>query len=144
MLAFNYHITLSFALAALALGAAILIWAKIHESSGTSFAKLIAYVIIILSTVNILCTGYYGWKYWSEGYMDKPFPAMARMQMQQGGMMMPCPMMQQMMKNRMQHQMKQQSTMPKPAQMMTNQTMNQMMPKPNQMMQNQPASNQSM
>jgi len=155
MLAFNYHITLSFALAALALGAAILIWAKIHENLGTSFAKLIAYVIIILSVANILCTGYYGWKYWSEGYMDKPYPAMARMQMPQGGMMMPCPMMQQMMKGNMQSQMKQQPMMPKPVQMMGNQTIpnlmilkpGQMMSNqtmPNQMIQNQPISNQSM
>lgn len=125
MLAFHYHIVLSLALLALALGAAILIWAKVHENLGTSLAKFIAYIIIILSVPNIICASYYGLKYWTDGYMDKPYPSMMQSQMSRGGMMMPCPMMQHpmmqggMMGGQMPNQMPQKQ-----------QLMNQSMPNP--------------
>lgn len=146
MLAFHYHIGLSLALLAFGVGAAILIWSKIHANLGTGLAKLIAYLIIILSVINILCASYYGLKYWSAGYMDKPFPVMAQTQMPPRGMMMPCPMMQQMMSG----QMMDNKTMPCPMmqQMMKDKNMpNQTMQQPTmpeQMMNNQTMQNQTL
>lgn len=137
MLMLHFHAIVSLELIALAFGAAILIWSKVHENVGTSLAKIIGYVIIIVAVINMLCTGYYAIKYWQEGYFDKPSPMMMQNQKMGGQMMsgksmpmMPCPMMSgQMMKDQgMQNKM---MPMPMNDQMGTTKQMS------NSMMQNQ-------
>lgn len=96
MLMFNFYIAFSLGLIALAFGAAILIWSKGHESVGTSLAKLIGYIIIIVSVPNLLCNSYWAVKYWFQGSFDKPYPMMMMRDQMMGGknmQMMQCPMM---------------------------------------------------
>jgi len=87
MLMFHFHMTFALGLIAFALGASVLIWSKAHESVGTSLAKLIGYIVIILAVINLLCTGYYAVKYSQEGSFDKPYPMMMQHQKMQGQMM---------------------------------------------------------
>lgn len=151
MLMFNFHIVFSLGLIALASGAAILIWSEVHDSVGTSLTKVIGYIIIIVSVLNILCVGYWAIKYEYAGYFDKPYPMMMQSPMMRGRMMggknmsmMQCPMMsEQMMKD----QSEQNHMMPMSCQeMMKQDGQNQMMPMngqmetkqiPDSMMQNQ-------
>lgn len=93
MLMFNFHMVFSWALIALAAGAAILIWSKVHENVGVTLPKIIGYIVIIAALLNALCSGYYAVKYWMDGYFDKPFPPVM---MQDNKMMMHAQMMQMM------------------------------------------------
>lgn len=93
MLMFNFHIAFSLALIALAFGAAVLIWAKAHESVGVTLPKIIGYIVIIVAVLNILCSGYSASKYLMDGYFYKPFHPMM---MQENMTMTPCRMMQMM------------------------------------------------
>src|SRR4030067_3039709 len=77
MLMFCFHIAFSVGLIALASSAAILIWAKVHENVGTGLAKSIGYLVVLFSVLNIACTGYCAFKYWQQGYFDKPCPMMS-------------------------------------------------------------------
>jgi predicted membrane protein len=100
MLMLKFHLVLSMGLITLAIGAAVLIWSKIHANVGTTLAKTIGYVIIIMSILNILCTGYYAMKYRCAGYFDKPHIRMIQKN-KMNNQMMQCPMMsEQMMKNK--------------------------------------------
>ena len=92
---FNFHTAFSLALIALALGGAVLILSKAYENVGTTLAKIIAYIVIVVAIPNVLCTSYYAVKYRVDGYFDKPFPPM----------MMPGQMMQNMKGAMMSEQM---------------------------------------
>lgn len=127
MLMLNFHAIVSLELIALAFGVAILIWSKVYENIGTSLAKIIGYVIIIVAVINVICTGYYAIKYWQEGYFDKPYPTMMQNQKMEGKMMQ-CPMMSRQM---MQDKGMQNKMMPMQGQMESSKQM------PNTMMQNQ-------
>lgn len=107
MLIYAFHLGLSLQLLALAAGAAILIWSKMQQNIGTSLTKLIAYIIIILAALSIVCGGYHAIKFWSQGYFDRPFSMLMQHQMMPGGGMM---MQRQMMQEKMQ-----QNKMPTPA-----------------------------
>ncbi|MBU0744347.1 MAG: hypothetical protein KKE11_03150 [Gammaproteobacteria bacterium] len=110
MLMFNFHLAFSTALIALALGAAILIWSKAYNGIDAFLAKLIGYIIIIASALNIACSTYYAVKYWQDGYFNQPHPMMMQRPMMLGQMMGG-----QMMKNKemqIQPQMKQSKQMP--------------------------------
>jgi len=99
MLMFNAHIAFAFGLIALILGAFLLVWSKLHANLGTIFVKIIAYLVIIIAIFNLLCTGYYMMKYWSENRCDRSCPVMMKNQMMQEAMMK-CPMMSgKMMQN---------------------------------------------
>jgi hypothetical protein len=87
MLMFNFHIGFSLSLIALALGAAILVWSKAHKGIDIFLAKLIAYIVIIISILNISCNVYWATKYFSKDNLDKPYPMM--MQHQGKNNMMP-------------------------------------------------------
>jgi len=77
MLMFCFHIAFGVGLIGLASGAAILIWAKAHENLGTDSAKLIGYLVVLFSALNIACTSYCAFKYWQQGYFDKACPMMS-------------------------------------------------------------------
>jgi len=96
MLMFSFHIAFGVGLIGLASGAAILIWAKAHENLGTDSAKLIGYLVVLFSALNIACTSYCAFKYWQQGYFDKACPMMSGQMMDSKN----APMMsEQMMKN---------------------------------------------
>lgn len=117
MLMFHLHAVFSLELIALAFGAVILVWSKMHEIVDDIFPKIIGYCIIIFSILNILCTGYYAAKYWIDGSFDKPYPTMMQNRGTNQMPMTSCPMMsRQMMGQGVQNQ-----TMPMSNPMMQNQ-----------------------
>lgn len=62
-------------LIALVLGTGLLIWVKDKKLSNTGFANIVAYFVIVASIVSMLCTGYYSFRYWEDGYFhSKPMP----------------------------------------------------------------------
>jgi hypothetical protein len=102
MLMMNLHLSFAVQLIALSLGAALLIWSKMQESFGTALPKLIAYLVILFSIVNIGCTGYCAMKCWSQGCFDKPCPMMMMQKPIMAGQMMEDKNMpQQNMQNKM-------------------------------------------
>ena len=52
------------------IGAIFLIWAYRNEGKCIFFAKSIGFILIFFALAAILCTSYYGFKYWAEGYFN--------------------------------------------------------------------------
>lgn len=77
---FIIDIAFSLELIALIFGAALLIYAMKHTDLGTALPKFIAYLVMILAVLSMLCTGYYTVKYWIGGYFEQPAP-ISRMMM---------------------------------------------------------------
>ena len=107
-------------LIALGLGVGFLIWAYRTEGVGVAVAKVFGYIITIAAVSVLLCTSFYGVKYWGEGYFSTPMEPMLRMKqqmmqnkqalMQDVQQNQQCPMMQrmqQMSQDPMMQQMKQ-------------------------------------
>lgn len=69
---FIFHIAISTGLIALAIGTSLYIWSQRQEGPGTGLARIFGFLIILLSITSMLCTSYYGVKYWHEGYFSKP------------------------------------------------------------------------
>lgn len=80
---FIIDIAFSLELIALIFGAALLIYAVKHTELGMALPKFIAYLVMILAILSMLCTGYYTVKYLIGGYFEQPIP-MGRMMMKSG------------------------------------------------------------
>lgn len=57
-------------LIALTVGAGLLIWSLRNQGSGRTLGKVIGFLVLVLSIFVLLCTSYYGLKYWAEGYLE--------------------------------------------------------------------------
>lgn len=77
---FLFHAAFSLGLIALALGTFLYAWASREKGCGTCFAKFIGIVVILVSLGNMVCTAYYGIKYWREGYFENPMQMHKMMQ----------------------------------------------------------------
>ena len=64
---------------ALAFGGALLVFAKMNKKAGTSFARFIAWVVIILAILSMVCTSYQATKYGMKGSFDKAHPMQKQM-----------------------------------------------------------------
>lgn len=59
-------------LIALAFGALIIISVKKNNKIHLGLVRFIGYAVMILAVLSMLCTTFYGTKYWFEGYFKKP------------------------------------------------------------------------
>lgn len=73
---FVMHLAFSLALITLAFGVCLYIWSLQNKGPGNVVAKFFGVAIIVLTILGMLCTWYYGVKYWSEGYFKQPMPMM--------------------------------------------------------------------
>lgn len=95
-----FQMDMAFALELIALvaGTWLLIWSA-GQSVHQQCAKMIAYAVMVLSVLSMLCTSYYSYKYWKAGEF-KPRGKHKMMMMQdQNGMPQHMQHMQQMMQN---------------------------------------------
>jgi ABC-type amino acid transport system permease subunit len=65
-----FQVDMAFALGliALAAGMALTVWMRIHIEHTSKFCRGVAYLIVILAFLTLLCTSYYGTAYWLKGY----------------------------------------------------------------------------
>lgn len=70
---FESHIAYGVTLLALVAAAALLEISAKTEACCKSLMKTIAYLVLILGGLNLLCTTYYTFKYWKEGYFKTPY-----------------------------------------------------------------------
>lgn len=103
---FESHIAYGVTLLALVAAAALLGFSARTESCCKSLMKAVAYLVLVLGGLNLLCTTYYTFKYWQDGYFKTPYGQHCSMMDRQGGMMS-----EGMMK--MMNGMKGQNNMPK-------------------------------
>lgn len=84
----------AFALGLLALvaGTILLMLSGREGMAARGFGKAVAYLTIIAAILTLLCTTYYGVRYWVDGYLEHPHG------MAMKGGMMKCPMMERGMK----------------------------------------------
>lgn len=73
---FLYHIAFALGLIAISTGALLFAYGS---SKDVGLAKLLGLIVIILSILSTLCTGYYGMKSWQGGYFQGPPAAMSKM-----------------------------------------------------------------
>jgi len=80
---FLTHIAFALEIIALMLGAGLVTWSLRTEGAGTTLAKVVGILAMIVIPLGILCTAYYSLKYWHEGYFDKPMsmPTQGKMPM---------------------------------------------------------------
>ena len=62
---FQIDMTIATELIALVSGTALLVWSQ-KEAAAGKFAKWIAYLVILLSILSLLCTGYHAMKFFRE------------------------------------------------------------------------------
>lgn len=79
MLMFPFHIAYALNLIALTAGTALYAWVACKEGKGTCFAKAIGIIVIILSILSLICTVFYGVKYWKAGLDKAPLVMMQEM-----------------------------------------------------------------
>ena len=110
---FLFHIAFSLTLAVFIAGCALIAWSQ-RETAAKTLLKVAGYAAVILGVGNTLCIGYYGVRYWEDGYFKAPIilnqssgmgmmsgsgiNMMDMMKMMQGKDMSECPMMKDMMK----------------------------------------------
>lgn len=110
---FEFHTAFSAALISLLAGTVFLIWLK-KQDAGNVLAKLVGYVVVILSISSLLCASYYGIRYWEDGYFKAPMIIEMRRGPGSGmGMMGDMDMMKEMMKNPMMQKMMKEMMMQK-------------------------------
>jgi TM2 domain-containing membrane protein YozV len=69
---FNLDTAFATELLVLAAGAALLGWSGYAQVHAKKLVKAIAYAVIVLSVLSMLCTAYYGLKYTRMGYFKTP------------------------------------------------------------------------
>lgn len=82
---FTFHIAVTLELIAFAIGFGLIIWSLRNEGKAIQLAKNIGTIVAIVAVLGMLCSTYYGVKYWHEGYFQTPL-----------GMMQGKPMMKEM------------------------------------------------
>ncbi len=65
MMMFQFHIALALGLIALSSGVALFVWSDKHSGSG--LAKILGFLIVIMSIFSTACTVYCGVTYWKQG-----------------------------------------------------------------------------
>ena len=96
---FIMHISALLAYAVLLASTVLLIWSLRNEGEGSSLGKIIGSFVFILSLLSIICIGYYGIKYWTQGNFETPMGM--SMEMRKGMMQKMRPLMMQKMKESM-------------------------------------------
>jgi predicted membrane protein len=84
MMMFQFHIAFSLGLIALSLGTVLFILSKQVSGRRLTFVKTIAFIVIILSIISILCTASSGIRLMQYGF--RPMEMHKMMQMQDKGM----------------------------------------------------------
>lgn len=67
---FIMHISALFAYTILLASTALIIWSLRHEGTGSAIGKFVGSFVFILSLLSMLCIGYYGFKYWTQGHFE--------------------------------------------------------------------------
>lgn len=70
---FESHIAFGVTLLALVAAAALLGFSAKTEACCKFWMKTIAYLVLVLGGLNLLCTTYYTVKYWGDGYFKTPY-----------------------------------------------------------------------
>ena len=87
---FNAHTAFALGLIALVAGTYLLARGGKEDMCCKAFAKIIGTVVVILSILCVLCTGFYSFRYLEEGYFLSPHPKWERgMEMKGKGMRSP-------------------------------------------------------
>lgn len=68
MLMFQVCTAFGVSLIALAISMGVVVFMKIHKDHTTQFCRGVAYVVIVLALLTVICVGYYATKYWFMGY----------------------------------------------------------------------------
>ncbi len=69
---FSLHTALAIQLLALIAAAGLLAWSGHTHIFAKGLVRGVAYSVMVISVLGILCTGYYGVKYSRAGYFDSP------------------------------------------------------------------------
>ncbi|HZW61678.1 MAG TPA: hypothetical protein VFF04_05635 [Candidatus Babeliales bacterium] len=72
MLMFLTDSAFSLELLAIAAGVALILWSLRNQGAGVGLASFFGYVVLILAIFALLCTTYYAFGYWIEGYYRSP------------------------------------------------------------------------
>lgn len=76
--AFLFHVAQMLEIVAIAVGIILVIWGLRNQGIGVSTAKILGWIIVIVAILGLLCTTYYGFVYWSKGYLTTPISHMKR------------------------------------------------------------------
>lgn len=96
---FIMHISALFALSVLLGSTVLVIWSLRNRGEGSTLGKAIGSIVFSFSILSLLCIGYYGLKYWTQG--DFETPASIPMQMRNDVMQKMMPMMMEKMMEHM-------------------------------------------
>lgn len=83
---FESHIAFGVNLIAVVAAAGLLGFAAQTDTCGKALMKSIAYSVLVLGVLNILCTSYYTIRYWEDGYFKTPYNHSCPMMSGPGGM----------------------------------------------------------
>lgn len=72
---FIMHISALFAYSILLASTALIIWSLRHKGDGSALGKFVGSFVFILTLLSMLCIGYYGLKYWTQGNFETPTSA---------------------------------------------------------------------
>ncbi len=65
---FLIHAAFALGLLSLAAGAALYIFASRHTGAGTSLGRVVGFIVMVVSTLSLLCSFYLGVMIWKEIY----------------------------------------------------------------------------
>ena len=65
---FLIHSAFALGLLALTAGAALYIWALRNQGAGTSLGRIVGFIVIVISTLSLICSFYLGTMIWKEIY----------------------------------------------------------------------------
>ncbi len=77
---FFYHIALSLGLMTLLFSAAFIYFMKAFTKAKVCCINFIAYLVLILSALSLICTIFFGIKYWAKGEYTHSCPMMKYME----------------------------------------------------------------
>ncbi len=67
MMMFKVCSAFSLSLIALAVGMALVVLMRVHKDHTSKMCRGVAYFVVILAFLTVICVGYYGTKYWVYG-----------------------------------------------------------------------------
>ncbi len=85
---FMMHISSLLALIVMLGSTALVVWSLQNKGGGVCLAKKVGYAGFLLSLLSLICIGYYGVKYWTQGEFESSAP-MSMHRGMMGGMMPP-------------------------------------------------------
>lgn len=75
----GFHMGLPSAIIALAAGVALLYYVKAQDKVKKGWGEFVAWIVIILAIISIICSGYYIIRLRSSGYFEKHHQMMEKM-----------------------------------------------------------------